>query len=77
MREGAEVTTAVRKRKTRALKQTWCGDCQRWVGVMPGQPELRAYFRKEPRIARHKLRDTDQICPRSGFTLPAGLVMDR
>jgi len=44
---------------------------------MPGAPSTRSYNRKEPRVTRHYLRDTMQICTRSGFTLPDALIFDR
>jgi hypothetical protein len=66
-----------RIRKTKAQQVTWCTDCERWVGVMPGAPSTRSYNRKEPRVTRHYLRNTMQICKRSGFTLPDALIFDR
>jgi hypothetical protein len=64
------------ERRTRAQKVTWCSDCDRWVGVHRGRSVERASFHREDKIVRHKGAE-GRVCPRSGDTLPDGLVMDR
>jgi hypothetical protein len=63
-------------RKTRSQLVTWCTECERWVGIMRGRSASQLAFHRENKIVRHKWRDTQRVCPRSGFTLPDGLVMN-